>query len=63
MARVGLCEDDAAIRRVVVDAMRLADHEVVAASSSQSPTRAIDDSSVHSVGSRSQRPPSCLHTT
>ena len=31
MARVGLCEDDAAIRRVVVDAMRLADHEVVAA--------------------------------
>jgi DNA-binding response OmpR family regulator len=31
MARVGLCEDDAAIRRVVVDAMRLADHEVVVA--------------------------------
>ena len=31
MARVGLCEDDAAIRRVVVDAMRLAGHEVVAA--------------------------------
>ena len=31
MARVGLCEDDAAIRRVVGDAMRLAGHEVVVA--------------------------------
>jgi DNA-binding response OmpR family regulator len=31
MARVGLCEDDAAIRRVVTDAMRIAGHEVVAA--------------------------------
>jgi DNA-binding response OmpR family regulator len=31
MARVGLCEDDAAIRRVVTDAMRLAGHEVVSA--------------------------------
>ena len=29
MAKVGLCEDDAAIRRVVNDAMRLADHDVV----------------------------------
>ncbi|SEC25292.1 DNA-binding response regulator, OmpR family, contains REC and winged-helix (wHTH) domain [Nocardioides exalbidus] len=31
MSRVGLCEDDAAIRRVVSDAMRLAGHEVVSA--------------------------------
>ena len=31
MARVGLCEDDVAIRRVVTDAMRLAGHDVVAA--------------------------------
>jgi DNA-binding response OmpR family regulator len=31
MARVGLCEDDAAIRRVVTDAMRIAGHELVAA--------------------------------
>jgi len=31
MARVGLCEDDATIRRVVTDAMRIAGHEVVAA--------------------------------
>jgi DNA-binding response OmpR family regulator len=31
MARVGLCEDDVAIRRVVTDAMRIAGHEVVAA--------------------------------
>ena len=31
MARVGLCEDDAAIRRVVTDALRIAGHEVVAA--------------------------------
>ena len=29
MARVGLCEDDSAIRRVVNDAMRMAGHEVV----------------------------------
>ena len=29
MAKVGLCEDDPAIRRVVNDAMRLADHDVV----------------------------------
>ena len=31
MSRVGLCEDDVAIRRVVNDAMRLAGHEVVSA--------------------------------
>lgn len=31
MARVGLCEDDAAIRRVVADAMQISGHEVVAA--------------------------------
>jgi two-component system, OmpR family, response regulator len=31
MARVGLCEDDAAIRRVVTEAMRLAGHEVLIA--------------------------------
>ncbi|HCB05485.1 MAG TPA: response regulator transcription factor [Nocardioides sp.] len=31
MARVGLCEDDAAIRRVVNDAVRMAGHEVVSA--------------------------------
>ena len=31
MARVGLCEDDPAIRRVVADAMRIAGHEVVLA--------------------------------
>lgn len=31
MARVGLCEDDPAIRRVVLDALRLSGHEVVAA--------------------------------
>jgi DNA-binding response OmpR family regulator len=31
MSRVGLCEDDPAIRRVVGDAMRLAGHEVVSA--------------------------------
>jgi two-component system OmpR family response regulator len=29
VARVGLCEDDAAIRRVVNDALRIAGHEVV----------------------------------
>jgi len=31
MAKVGLCEDDPAIRRVVNDAMRLADHDVAVA--------------------------------
>ncbi len=31
MARVGLCEDDAAIRRVVTDALRIAGHEVATA--------------------------------
>ncbi len=31
MAKVGLCEDDPAIRRVVNDAMRLAGHDVVLA--------------------------------
>lgn len=31
MSRVGLCEDDPAIRRVVNDAMRIAGHEVVSA--------------------------------
>jgi two-component system OmpR family response regulator len=31
MAKVGLCEDDPAIRRVVNDAIRLADHDVVLA--------------------------------
>ena len=31
MAKVGLCEDDPAIRRVVNDAMRIAGHEVVLA--------------------------------
>lgn len=31
MARVGLCEDDPAIRRVVSQALRLSDHEVVVA--------------------------------
>lgn len=31
MARVGLCEDDATIRRVVTDAMRIAGHDVVSA--------------------------------
>lgn len=30
VARVGLCEDDAAIRRVVVDALQISGHEVVA---------------------------------
>ena len=29
MPKVGLCEDDPAIRRVVNDAMRLAGHDVV----------------------------------
>ena len=29
MARVGLCEDDSAIRRIVNDALRMSDHEVV----------------------------------
>src|SRR4051812_38945088 len=31
MSRVGLCEDDVAIRRVVTDAMRFAGHTVVTA--------------------------------
>src|SRR6478672_11938024 len=31
IARVGLCEDDAAIRRVVTDALRIAGHEVTSA--------------------------------
>src|SRR3954453_415144 len=31
MARVGLCEDDPAIRRVVIKSMQLAGHEVVVA--------------------------------
>ncbi len=31
MAKIGLCEDDPAIRRVVVEAMRLTGHETVAA--------------------------------
>ncbi len=31
VARVGVCEDDPAIRRVLVEGLRLADHEVVAA--------------------------------
>ena len=31
VARVGLCEDDVAIRRVVVDALRLSGHDVVTA--------------------------------
>ncbi len=31
MARVGLCEDDPGIRRVVLDALRLSGHDVVAA--------------------------------
>jgi two-component system, OmpR family, response regulator len=31
MARVGLCEDDPTIRRIVNDAMRIAGHEVVSA--------------------------------
>jgi two-component system, OmpR family, response regulator len=31
VARVGLCEDDPAIRRIVNDAMRIAGHEVLAA--------------------------------
>lgn len=31
MTRVGVCEDDPAIRRVVVEALRLSDHDVVTA--------------------------------
>jgi DNA-binding response OmpR family regulator len=31
VARVGVCEDDPAIRRVLLEGLRLADHEVVAA--------------------------------
>lgn len=31
MARIGICEDDAAVRRVLTEGLRLADHEVVLA--------------------------------
>ena len=46
MARVGLCEDDPAIRRVVGEAMRIAGHEVVTAHNGGEALRlfAADDS-------------------
>jgi two-component system response regulator MprA len=31
MARVGLCEDDPAIRRIVIEALRLSGHQTIAA--------------------------------
>jgi two-component system OmpR family response regulator len=43
MARVGLCEDDPAIRRVVMKSMQLAGHEVVVAHNGGEAVRLFGD--------------------
>jgi DNA-binding response OmpR family regulator len=49
VARIGICEDDAAIRRVLTDGLRLAGHEVVAAHNGAEAMRLFDPSATLDV--------------